>query len=161
MEQALRNVVEECAKAGLGAGYDAFNATPSPEAGVRLGAAVAAFKGSFIACMKVRSVFQRVRSQYDLALDRRHKWVPGISVQAQAKDPVAEDLNRFIEKHAPKGTRKPLKLYVQATHGGAKVNVKVGVPDPKKLARDAKKLVPQLPREPPKPTLSVGGHKLF
>lgn len=109
---AARAVIEGCVSVAGGSGYAAFKSTPSPEIGVRMGAAWGAFKTSLASCFSTKSIQAAVVDQFEVGYMRRVRYEDGLHARFSVsnpstelysklhdlvKDKVPEPINRFIQ----------------------------------------------------------------
>jgi hypothetical protein len=112
VEAAIKPVIEGCIGIAGGSGYAAFKSTPSPEIGVRMGAAWGAFKASLASCFSTKSIQKELIDQFELGYMRRVRYEDGLHARFSmsnpstelysklhdlVKDKVPEPINRFIQ----------------------------------------------------------------
>ena len=130
VKETIVHAIEECVKASAVAAYEAFQATPSPEIGARIGAAFAAFKSTIVSCISLRGIGNELASKFNLGYVRRGRWVDGLNLRCVAQSPTAENyraLHNMVKDKLPDPVNKLIMLYI-ATQEIPPIDIKLDCP---------------------------------
>jgi hypothetical protein len=141
VQTVARAFVRKCIRGSAVVGAGAFQSTPSPEPGARIGAAWKAFHGNLEHCLSGSGLAEQFAKKFEIGYTRRGLWEHGLNLKFTAENPsvkVYEQLHGLVKKDVPDPVNKLIVFYLQAQKPPS-INIKI---DP---SQDTRKFLAELP----------------
>ncbi len=141
VQTEARAFVRKCIQDSAVVGVGAFQSTPSPEPGARIGAAWKAFHVNLEHCLSGSELAEQYAKKFEIGYTRRGFWEHGLNLKFTAENPsvkVYEQLHGLVKKDLPDPVNKLIVFYLQ-TQNPPSINIKID------LSQDTRKFLAELP----------------
>ena len=125
------NFVRHCIQDSAVAAVAAYQGTPSPEPGARIGAAWKGFHVHLEHCLSAREFAKEYIKKFEIGYIRRGYWEPGLNLRFTAENPsvkIYEQLHQAVKKDLPDPVNKLIVFYIQ-TQQPPTINIKINPDD--------------------------------
>jgi hypothetical protein len=123
----VRGYVRQCVQDAAAASVAAFEGSPSPEIGTRIGAAWSAFHTSLHGCLTLRSAAKAYIDKFEIGYIRRAYWIHGLVLKFTTDNPTTQVYNRLQKiVNIPDPLNKVIVFYLRSQQ--ISVNIKLSPP---------------------------------